>query len=94
MGKDQTTARYLLCMVTRLSFAPSSVSDQYPMDRFVSSSCFCGNSHPTCLSYASVSIVICPVELRKLIIGYGISACCNALIVHSFFSLKGTYFVG
>lgn len=86
-------ARKSLCENSYLFSASLSKRDQYSMGRVVSPSFFRSNTHPTCLSHASVFILMCLVELVKASTGGETRASFNASIAASSFSLSGTNFV-
>lgn len=81
-------ARHSLCVESYLFSASLRKRNQYPV-RFVVSLCsFYRKMHSTCLSYLSVSSVMCLIELGKHNSGWETSPSLNVFIAveYSFFS--------
>lgn len=68
--------------------------DQYPVGRDVSSSYFCSNTHPTCVSHASVSNVICHIEFGIATTGCDTNDSSSEIIEANYLALRGPIFVG
>lgn len=65
INTEQTTAKHAIRVVQYLFFASLGLRDRKPIGRVVSFYIVCRITHVTCLSHASVSNVICPVEFGK-----------------------------
>lgn len=75
---------------------PASFTErnQYQTGFVVSSSGFCGNTHPTCLSHVTVSTIICLVKLSEASTGWNTRSSSNAFDVASSSSRNGSNAIG